>query len=72
MVAQSLSRTLTEAARAAVQASDWERDQESWNLPRAPGVPIVSAPDQDGRNAGEGDPYEPGAEPPAISPETTE
>ena len=31
-----LSETLTEAARAAVEPSDWERDRVAWNLPRAP------------------------------------
>lgn len=32
---RSFTETLTDAARAAAQASTWERDQESWNLPRA-------------------------------------
>jgi hypothetical protein len=34
-VARSLNTTLTEAARAAVQAREWERDREAWNLPHA-------------------------------------
>ena len=34
-MARSLTETLDEAAQAAVQASDRERDQEAWNLPRA-------------------------------------
>jgi hypothetical protein len=36
LIARSLSETLAEAAHARVEASDWERDQEAWNLPRAP------------------------------------
>ena len=36
MIARSLSETLTEAAHAAVEPSDWERDQLAWNLPIAP------------------------------------
>ena len=32
LVARSLTETLDEAAPAAAQASDWERDQEAWNL----------------------------------------
>jgi hypothetical protein len=41
-VARSLTETLDEAAQAAAQASDWERDQEAWNLPRATGGAIAS------------------------------
>ena len=41
-VARSVTETLDEAAQAAVQASDRERDQEAWNLPRAPGVPPLA------------------------------
>jgi hypothetical protein len=32
---QSLTEALAERADAAVEARDWERDQEAWNLPRA-------------------------------------
>ena len=33
---QSLTKTLTKAAQAAVRADHLERDREAWNLPRAP------------------------------------
>jgi hypothetical protein len=36
VIARSLSETLAEAAHAAVEPSDWERDRVAWNLPRAP------------------------------------
>jgi hypothetical protein len=47
LVERSLTETLDEAAQAAAQASDWERDQEAWNLPRAPGGTIASGADKD-------------------------
>jgi hypothetical protein len=34
-MARSLNETLTAAARAAVEANDWERDRQAWNLPRS-------------------------------------
>ena len=46
-MARSLTETLDEAAQAAVLAGDWERDQEAWNLPRAPGGTIASGADTD-------------------------
>jgi hypothetical protein len=50
VVARSLNGTLTEAARAAVQASDWELDREAWNLPHAKdeAVPRPADPDDGG------------------------
>lgn len=69
MAERSLTKTLTEAARAAVQASDWERDRKAWNLPRAKDRTVPHAADQGQPGAGEG-PAQPGAEPPATPPET--
>jgi hypothetical protein len=70
-VARSLTETLDEAAQAAVQASDSERDREAWNLPRAPGGTIASWADKDENKSGERDPGEQGPDLPA-SPKTTE
>ena len=44
MIARFLSETLAEAAHAAVEPSDWERDQVAWNLPRAPQGAITREP----------------------------
>ena len=33
---QSLTEVPAEVAHAATRAGDWQRDQEAWNLPRAP------------------------------------
>lgn len=51
-MAQSLTETLDEAAQAAVPASDWERDQEAWNLPRVPGGTIAGGADTDDAGVG--------------------
>ena len=51
-MARSLTETLDEAAQAAVQASDWERDQVAWNLPRASGGTIASGSDEDDASLG--------------------
>jgi hypothetical protein len=67
-MARSLNATLTAAAQAAAQARDWERDQEAWNLPKAPGETIGSGADEHERDTGERDPGARGAE----SPETIE
>jgi hypothetical protein len=55
-----------------VEVSDWERDQEAWNLPRAEGETTARGANGDEHNAGASDPDERGADPPATSPETTE
>ena len=47
MIARSLSETLAEAAHAAVEPSDWERDRVAWNLPRAPQGAIAREPHRD-------------------------
>jgi hypothetical protein len=47
MIARSLSETLAEAPPAAVEPSDWERDQVAWNLPRAPRAAITREPYRD-------------------------
>jgi len=46
VVAGSLNTTLTEAARAAVQARAWERDREAWNLPHATGEGVPRPADR--------------------------
>lgn len=71
LVTQSLPEVLTEAARTAAQALDWERDQEAWNLPHAQGESLARGADTAEPDATEGDPGERGLDPPAISPETT-
>ena len=60
MPAQSLTEALTEAARTAAEASNWERDQQAWNLPRAQGE---TGPDEAENDAGKGEPGEPGDAP---------
>jgi hypothetical protein len=70
-MARSLNETLTAAARAAVEANDWERDQEAWNLPRAQGT-IAQEAREDEPDAREGDPDKGEAHPPALPPEPTE
>lgn len=70
-MAKSLTEALNEAARAAVEVSDLERDQEAWNLPRAPGESIARGADEDERGAQESDAGERGADSPARPPETT-
>ena len=70
-MARSLAETLNEAALAAVQASAWERDQEAWNLPRAPGEAIAPEANEDHHEAGTSGPAEQ-AEPPEIAPEAPE
>lgn len=44
MIARSLSETHAAAEYAAVEPSDWERDQVAWNLPRAPQGAITREP----------------------------
>jgi hypothetical protein len=46
-VARSLTETLDDAAQAAVEAGDRERDEEAWNLPRAPGGTTANGADTD-------------------------
>jgi hypothetical protein len=70
LAARSLTETLTEAARAAVEVSEWERDQEAWNLPRAQGGPIGQEVDDGEVDVAEGEP-EQREDPPAIPPEPT-
>jgi len=41
---QLLDEALAESARAAVNAGDWKRDQEAWNLPRGPAAPGAHNP----------------------------
>ena len=71
-MARALTETLTEAARAAVEVSDWERDQKAWNLPRAQGEAIAREADTDTESAQESDPDEQEEVPPAMSQETSE
>ena len=74
MSAPSASEALTAAARAAVEARDWERDREAWNLPRATSRTIAptAGEDEDEAGAGDDDPEKRGANPPASPPEPTE
>ena len=71
-MARSLAETLTDAAREAVETSEWERDQEARNLPRADGGPIRRAVEDGETDAEEGVSEEPRADPPTIPPETAE
>lgn len=71
-MARSLTETLTEAARAAAEVSDWELDQEAWNLPRAQGGTVAQGADEDDVDAREGDPEQQEADSPALPPESTE
>jgi hypothetical protein len=71
LAARSLTKTLTEAARAAVEASEWERDQEAWNLPRAQGGAIVPEVDEREVDVAESESEQPD-DPPAIPPEPTQ
>jgi hypothetical protein len=67
-----VARFLADALNQAVQAGAWERDQEAWNLPRPPGEPIPRRAHKDEHDAGESDPGEQAAEPPAMAPGRTE
>ena len=69
-MARSLTETLTEAARAAVDVSEWERDREAWNLPRAQAGALPDEAGEGEADAGEGDPQQDDAEPPAPPPES--
>ena len=71
-MARSLAETLTDAAREAVETSEWERDQEARNVPRADGGPIRRAVEDGETDAEEGVSEEPRADPPTIPPETAE
>ena len=71
MAARSLTETLTEAARAAVEVSEWERDQEAWNLPRGQSGTIAPEVDEGEVDVVEGDPGQE-EDPTAIPPEQTE
>ena len=62
-MARSPSDTLTEAAQAAAQDRDRERDQVAWNLPRSPKEAIGSGAEEQERDTGERHPGERGAEP---------
>ena len=53
MVARSLTTTPTEAERAAVRASDWERNREAWNLPHASDGTVARPADHDQPMVGE-------------------
>jgi len=46
LVIRSVSKTPTETARAAVRASDWERNRQAWNLPHATDA-AVARPEDD-------------------------
>lgn len=71
-MAPSLTETLPEGARPPViEVSDWERDQEAWNLPRARRGAIARGADEHEHDARESDPGERAADPPPLSPETT-
>jgi hypothetical protein len=68
-VSQSLSEVLTDAARAARETSDWERDQEAWNLPRSIGTePRTEGDDSEARSA----PKEGEADSPDLRRDSTE
>jgi len=69
-VARSLAETLTDAAREAVETSEWEREQEARDLPRADA--IRRAVEDGETDAEEGVSEEPQADPPTIPPETAE
>ena len=71
-MARSLAETLTDAAREAVETSEWERDREARDLPRADAGPIRRAVEDGETDAEEGVSEEPQADPPAIPPETAE
>jgi hypothetical protein len=65
-VERSLTEVLAGAARDAREASDWERDQHAWNLPRARGETNARSADMDENDARKSDSDEP-EEPPATS-----
>lgn len=67
---QSLTEALADAARAAVETSDWERDQEAWNLPSGEGAK-PSKTDAD-NHADQATAAEREADSPDIGPGTTE
>lgn len=71
LAAQSLTETLTEAARAAMAVSEWERDQEAWNLPRAHGGTIAPDVEKAEADVAEGD-REQRQDPPPIPPAPTQ
>jgi glutathionyl-hydroquinone reductase len=53
LVARSVTKTPAEAARVAVQARDWERNREAWNLPHATDAAVDRPADHDEPIAGE-------------------
>ena len=69
-MSQSLTEALTDAARAAVETSDWERDQEAWNLPRGEGTKPSETDADD--HTGQDRPAEGEADPPDTAPGTAE
>jgi len=71
-VARSLAETLTDAAREAVETSEWEREQEAWSPPRADERGIARAAGDGDTGAEEIAPEGPQADPPPIPPETAE
>ena len=71
-MARSLAQTLTDAAREAVETSEWEREQEAWNPPRADERGIARAAGDGHTGAEEGVSERPQADPPPLPPETAE
>jgi hypothetical protein len=72
-MAPSVNEAPNAAARAAVEARDWERNREAWNLPRAQSGTIapVAGEDEDKADAGDDDPETREATPPASPPGPT-
>ena len=73
MPAPFVREARTAAARAAAEASDWERDREAWNLPRAQGGTIapIAGEDEDEARAEDDDPEKQDASAPTPAPEPT-
>jgi hypothetical protein len=71
LAARSLSETLNEAAKTAVAVSNWELDQEAWNLPRVQSGTVAEEADQDAVDVREGDTKLRESDLPALPPEST-
>ena len=55
-----MARSPTEAlSEEAAEVTDWEREQEAWNLPRARSASVAGELDEDEGKAPGGDPGEP-------------
>ena len=67
-----MARSLAETPKKEERASDWERDQEAWNLPRAPGGAFARVTSKGEDDVRESDAPEPGASPSATAPATTD